>query len=49
MTYDINKIAKLNNLSIDEVITIVNNTTFYDLVRNKIGFGNKNEVKYLLF
>lgn len=47
MDYNVNSVLIKNNLSLSEFTNIVNESTYFDVVRNKIGFGNKNKIIYL--
>jgi ABC-type polysaccharide transport system permease subunit len=47
MEYNVDSILIKNNLSLDEFNNIFKESTFFDVIRNKIGFGNTNRVIYL--
>jgi hypothetical protein len=47
MEYKVDLILVKNNISLNEFNNILKESTFFDVIRNKIGFGNTNRVIYL--
>ena len=47
MEYNVDSILIKNNISLDEFNNIFKESTFFDVVRGKIGFGNHSKITYL--